>query len=258
MRNIKERLAGGLFCVALLVFLITAAILILSGNEYQKSIESYEQLEKYVDETGMEPSPEGELSEAQSPYLQIDFEGLKAVNPDVVAWIHIPALDISYPVAQGEDNTYYLSHLFSGEENKGGCIFMDYHNNNVFRDSNTIVYGHNMRDGSMFGTLDGYQDEALYQQYPYFYIYIPGHVLEYQVFSCYAARTGSIGYTYKFPKQEDFQNFLEQIQAYAGYDTGIRAAETDQVVTLSTCVNSNRDYRYLIHGKLTQKITGRN
>lgn len=257
MRNMKERLAALLFCIALLVFSGTAAVLFFAGKEYRKGKVSYETLEKYVEEPDTGPSPKGELPEAPSPYLQIDFKGLKAENPDIEAWLHIPALGISYPVVQGEDNSYYLSHLFSGEENKDGCIFVDCHNGSGFTDSNTIVYGHNMRDGSMFGTLDHYQEESLYQQYPCFYIYIPGYVLEYQVFSCYAARTASIGYTYKFPTPEDFQHFLEQIKAYAGYDTGIQAAGTDKIVTLSTCVNSNRDYRYLIHGKLIRKIAGR-
>lgn len=254
MQNIKKWLAGGVFCAALLVFLVTVTRLILVGDEYRKGTESYEKLDKFVEEPDTAPPSEGEQPDVNSPYLQIDFDGLKAVNADVIAWIHIPALEISYPVVQGADNSYYLSHLFSGEENKNGCIFVDCHNDSGFTDTNTIVYGHNMRDGSMFGTLDHYAEEAIFRQYPCFYIYIPEYVLEYRVLSCYAARIGSIGYTYKFPIKEDFKNFLEQIQSYASYDTGVRASDTDQIVTLSTCVNSNRDYRYLVHGRLEQKI----
>ena len=107
-----------------------------------------------------------------------------------------------------------------------------------------------MKNGSMFGTLSHYQDRTLWEKNPYFYLYVPGKVLEYQIFSCYAGYVGSEAYTYAFPEADDFQNFLEKICSYAGYDTGVEVAETDRVVTLSTCVSSRRDYRYIVHGKL--------
>ena len=182
---------------------------------------------------------------------------MKAQNPDVAAWIQIPALSVSYPVVQGKDNFYYLHHMFDGQENKNGSIFIDYHNQPDFTDSNTIVYGHNMKNGSMFGTLDRYQEKSLFEQYPCFYIYLPDGILEYRIVSCYAGRTGSVGYTYRFPKQEDFQDFLEKILSYAVYDTGTEVTDTDHIVTLSTCVNSDRNYRYLVHGKLEKKIETR-
>lgn len=240
------------------IFLFAAGKLFQIYWEYQKGKDTYQELLEYVqepqEEDEQEPDEEPELEEPASPYLQVDFEGLKSENPDVIAWIQIPALQISYPVVQGKDNAYYLQHMFNGEISKNGSIFADYHNHADFTDQNTIVYGHNMKDKSMFGTLDNYQDQALYQQYPCFYIYIPGYVLEYQIISCYAGRIGSVGYTYGFPEQEDFQTFLNQILSYAGYDTGVNVTTEDKIVTLSTCVNTNRDYRYLIHGKLIQKI----
>ena len=119
---------------------------------------------------------------------------------------------------------------------------------------NTIIYGHNMKDGSMFGTLDQYQSQALYRNYPYFYMYVPGYIYEYQIFSCYAAPTDHPAYTYDFPTSEDYEVFLETLQRSAEYNTGMTVTEEDQVVTLSTCVNTRKDYRYLVHGKLKQKI----
>ena len=184
----------------------------------------------------------------------INFAGLKAVNPDVIAWIQIPALDISYPVVQGKDNAYYLHHLFSGESNINGSIFVDCHNQPDFTDQNTIVYGHNMKNGSMFGTLDKYQDKELFEQHPEFYLYLPDKILKYRIFSCYAGRTGSEGYRYHFPEAEDFQTFLDTVSSYRDYDTGTELSATDRIVTLSTCVNSRRNYRYLVHGKLSSEI----
>lgn len=111
-----------------------------------------------------------------------------------------------------------------------------------------------MKNGSMFGTLDRYQNQSLYQQHPYFYIYVPEAVLEYRIISCYAGRNGSVGYTYSFPEPEDFRKFVDTLLSYSGYDTGETVTDSDHIVTLSTCVNTDRNYRYLVHGKLVQKI----
>lgn len=246
--------------IAFVVFIFSVWKLSGIYTEYKKGTETYEKLNDYIQvqepeenmdvsnnlETGAEDSGNG--------YLQVDFDGLKKINPDVIAWIYIPALEISYPVVQGTDNFYYLHHLFDGQKNESGSIFVDFHNKPDFTDRNTIVYGHNMQNGSMFGTLEQYQDQNLYQQYPCFYIYVPGFILEYQIVSCYAGRNGSIGYTYSFPEIEDFQEFLNIIRSYAGYDTGTDVGDSNQIVTLSTCVNSDGNYRYLVHGKLVQKM----
>lgn len=263
-----KRLSSMLLLIALLFSLGAGifAVFKLYGFyiEYQTGTDTYEELQQFVEE----PTPEESLPEEKPDVtkpdtkngaikehsnLQVDFEGLKKVNPDIAAWIEIPALGISYPVVRGTDNSYYLSHLFDGEYNSSGSIFVDCHNQPDFSDSNTIVYGHNMRNGSMFGTLDQYQDGNLCGEYPCFYIYIPGYRLEYQIFSCYAGRTGSVGYTYAFPSSGDFLVFLETVSSYKSYDTGITTGVMDKVVTLSTCVNSNRDYRFLVHGKLIKR-----
>ena len=261
MRKKRDYASLILLLASLAVFAFAAWKLFGIYTEYHKGTETYEELQDYVQESKEKDEPSTsedgnneELEDVGDGYLQVYFAGLKKVNPDVIAWIQIPALDISYPVVRGKDNDYYLHHMFDGQENKNGSIFVDYHNQPDFLDSNTIVYGHNMKNGSMFGTLDRYQDQSLYQQYPYFYIYVPGSVLEYQIVSCYAGRNGSIGYTYSFPEPEDFQKFLDTVLSYSGYDTGVIITDSDHIVTLSTCVNTDRNYRYLVHGKLVQKI----
>ena len=225
---------------------------------YQEGEQVYEELAEYIREPESNKEPEGEKSSEENSeftFLQVDFESLQSINPEVIAWIQIPALDISYPVAKGTDNDYYLHHMINGETHKSGSIFMDYHNQKDFTDSNTIIYGHNMRDGSMFGTLETYQDSGVYDVYPKFYVYVPGYVYEYHIFSCYAAPVNHVAYTYSFTDVKDYQKFLAVIQASSEYDTGISVSEKDRVITLSTCVNTRKDYRYLVHGRLDQKIT---
>lgn len=150
MRKKGNTVLAGLIICLLLVFLAAAGKLFGAYLKYQKGDVSYEKLQEYVQEPEEEESPESEKEkeEPKNRYLEIDFAGLKAVNPDVIAWIQIPALDISYPVVQGKDNAYYLHHLFSGESNINGSIFVDCHNQPDFTDQNTIVYGHNMKTGA--------------------------------------------------------------------------------------------------------------
>ena len=140
-----------LLLASLAVFAFAAWKLFGIYSEYHKGTETYEELQDYVQEPKEkdEPSSEDGTSkespeDTENIYLQVDFAGLKKVNPDVIAWIQIPALDISYPVVRGKDNDYYLHHMFDGQENKNGSIFVDYHNQPDFSDSNTIVYGHNV------------------------------------------------------------------------------------------------------------------
>lgn len=254
----RKKIYGIFMLVAIAVFLFAGGRILQIYLNYQESQKVYEQMEEFTQKIeDQDLSPEavpGETPEevAEQGFLQVDFNKLEEINPDVIAWIEIPGLEISYPVVQGRDNDYYLHHLITGENHKSGSIFMDFHNQEDLSDRNSIIYGHNMKDGSMFGTLDQYQSQALYRNYPCFYMYVPGYIYEYQIFSCYAAPTDHPAYTYDFPTSEDYEVFLETLQRSAEYNTGTTVTREDQVVTLSTCVNTRKDYRYLVHGKLKQ------
>lgn len=256
----RKKIYGIFMLAAIAVFLFAAGRILQIYLNYQESQQVYEQMEEFTqkpekqDLLPEEDSGETPEEVAEQGVLQVDFNKLKEINADVIAWIEIPGLEISYPVVQGTDNDYYLHHLITGENHKSGSIFMDFHNQGDLSDRNSIIYGHNMKDGSMFGTLVQYQSQELYRNYPCFYMYVPGYIYEYQIFSCYAAPTDHPAYTYDFPMSEDYEVFLETLQRSAAYDTGTTVTKEDQVVTLSTCVNTRKDYRYLIHGKLKQKV----
>lgn len=227
--------------------------LMKAHQDYEDSRDVYEELEDdFIEHPDTQDESQPDTNDGKYEYLQIDFDGLRKVNPDVIAWIDIPGAGISYPVLQGEDNSYYLTHLASGQFGISGSIFMDYHNRQDFSDQNTIIYGHNMKDDSMFGKLNDYHDRNIYEENPFFYIYVPGRVMKYQIFSCYAGSVSSEAYIYSFPEISDFMDFTEAIISSADYETGVTVGENDRVVTLSTCVSSGRNYRYLVHGKLTE------
>lgn len=264
MKRITLVLGVLLMITAGIALVLSCMSLLQSYEDYQKGTGTYEEMShSYIQQPDKEKEERKDSSETQKSNksketaqenLQIDFEGLQKVNPEIIGWIEIPGLALNYPLLQGKDNAYYLTHLADRQPGVSGSIFVDHHNQPDFSDKNTIIYGHNMKDGSMFASLDRYEASELYQKEPYFYVYIPGKVFKYQIFSCYAGSVGSEAYTYEFPKIEDFQGFLQTIQSYAAYDTETKVKDTERIVTLSTCVNTNRNYRYLIHGVLRETI----
>lgn len=152
----KKKFLG---CFLILVILAAASgalvysilHLMTAYQDYEDGRGVYEELEDdFVERPDTQNENEADSDEGKYEYLQIDFDGLRKVNPDVIAWIDIPGAGISYPVLQGEDNSYYLTHLASGQFGISGSIFMDYHNRQDFSDQNTIIYGHNMKDDSMW------------------------------------------------------------------------------------------------------------
>ena len=167
----RKKIYGIFMLVAIAVFLFAGGRILQIYLNYQESQKVYEQMEGFTQKIeDQDLSPEavpGETPEevAEQGFLQVDFNKLEEINPDVIAWIEIPGLEISYPVVQGRDNDYYLHHLITGENHKSGSIFMDFHNQEDLSDRNTIIYGHNMKDGSMFGGLKKYRDPSFYEEH---------------------------------------------------------------------------------------------
>ena len=169
-----------LFLLALAVFLYAAVRLILYGITYWKGSHEYKGLQKYVSE-----QPKDEISTEENGEFTVDFSGLKELNPDCIGWIRFENIDINYPIMQGEDNEYYLKHTFKKTEHVAGSIFLDKDNSPDFTNRKTILYGHNMKDGSMFQGLHKYESESYLQEHNKVYLYLPdGEALTYTVIKC--------------------------------------------------------------------------
>ena len=181
----------------------------------------------------------------------IDFDQLKAVNEDIVGWLRIRALDISYPLVQGEDNDYYLHRTFERTDNFAGCLFMNCDNEADFTDQNTIIYGHNMKNGSMFGKLKNYNDPEVFNNTASTGIYTPDLIYQYRIFS--AAVVNKVGLTYQVTFTEDeFNQFVNQAFANSVVDnTDVEVTREDRVVTLSTCTGDDST-RFVVMGRLAQ------
>lgn len=180
----------------------------------------------------------------------IDLEALREVNPDVIGWIRIPDSNVDYPLLQGTDNDYYLKHTWDGKENSVGSIFLEHRNSPELTDFNTIVYGHNMNDGSMFANIKRYNTEWYWERHPYVYVLTDAGAYRYEVFSSYEATTDSQTYGLSFNQGKTRASFLEHaIQKSAAY-TGVRPEMTDRILTLSTCSGMGPKNRWVLHARL--------
>lgn len=192
--------------------------------------------------------------EEEDPHMTelavLDLSALREVNPDVVGWIRIPGTKVDYPFLQGEDNTYYLKRTWNNTPLGAGSIFLECQNSRELTDFNTIVYGHNMNNGSMFNSIRQYAAQSYYEEHPYIYILSDAGVWRYEVFSSYRAPVDAFTYGLSFRQQETRETFLTSALESSVIETGVIPAVTDRIVTLSTCAGGGYSTRWVVHGRL--------
>ena len=181
---------------------------------------------------------------------EINLTALREVNPDVVGWIRIPDTQIDYPLMQGEDNQYYLERTWKGEPNAAGSIFLEQHCSADLSDFNTIVYGHRMKNGSMFAALKYYNDEAYWKEHPYVYILDDAGVHRYEVFSAYEASVKGTTYRLAIEEDEVKQKFIDDCSGWSVIETGVEPTICDRMLTLSTCTGQGYETRWVVQARL--------
>lgn len=180
----------------------------------------------------------------------LDLDALRQVNPEVVGWIRIPGTAVDFPLLQGEDNQFYLDYTWDLNESSSGSIFLECRNDPAFTDFNTLIFGHNMRDGSMFATLQRYGQQDFFLENPYIYILTDAGVLRYEVFSSFYAQPDSRIYGLSFRQQETRTAFLQLAAEESQIDSGISPAATDRILTLSTCTGWGYTHRRVVLARL--------
>lgn len=183
---------------------------------------------------------------------RVDFEELKKINPEIIGWLYVEAIDtINYPIVQTEDNAYYLNHTFKKTDNIAGSIFLDCDTKPNFTETNSVIYGHNMKNGSMFGKLNQFYDEETYEKSKYFWIYTEDLYYKYEIFSCTEVGAISESYQKQFETKWDFEDYLKRMQENSIIKTNTELTSADKIVTLSTCTASS-DVRFVVQGKLVR------
>lgn len=223
---------------------ISVFVMILSGIgiwystlDYSRAEESYQGLQKFVtlvDETPTTVVVSSQIKAAvEDQTYYIDWKSLRQVNADIVAWIKIPGTVVDYPVVKTTSNQTYLKKSFDGSKNACGTIFMNAYNRPDFSDFNTILYGHNMRNGSMFAVLNKYKDEAFYKEHDEVWIFTPFWERKYQIISAHEATDGTETYAVEFGDR--YPEHLAKEVSETIYDTGTGYDVSLPMVTLSTC-----------------------
>lgn len=194
-----------------------------------------------------EPAQPEIIYEDADPPLTVNWEELREVNDEITGWLYVDAEpSINYPICQGEDNDYYLHRTFEKQELFAGAIFEDYNNNPDFADPDTIVYGHNMRDGSMFGKLKYMADKI--KDKPYFWILTPEGNYRYRIYSIMSTPVDSDVYMLYAENGPEFLKWEQKMQSMSEVPCEIQLLESDKTVVLSTCT-SDSDYRRVVIGK---------
>ncbi len=190
------------------------------------------------------------------PPEAIDIAGLQQeVNPDIYAWITVPGTAVDYPVLQSpdtEDVDYYLTHNLDGSKGYPGCIYSQYYNSKDWSDPLTLLYGHNMKNGTMFASLHKYEKKEFFDENPYIYIYSEGCIRIYQIFAAYRYGDEHLLNAVNVYDKKSFEMYLESIFDYepGNFNEEVELDGEDRILTLSTCIGNRPNNRWLVQGVL--------
>lgn len=193
------------------------------------------------------------------PDKKIDFSALQRENPDIYSWITIPGTPVDYPIVQRSDELdYYLMHNLNGSYGYPGCIYTQYYNKKDWSDNNTVIYGHNMKDGTMFTALHRYKDKTFFVENSYVYLYTEEEILVYKVFAAY--ETSDIHLLLAF-NTEDKDSFGEYVKGIleneegvdSHFDRSLKLTGEDKIISLETCIANKPNRRYLVQAVLVAR-----
>ena len=213
-------------------------------NETKESIETYSLLEEYTYFDTDSTENKGIV------VPQVDFNALYHVNDDIVSWIYCEDTVINYPVVQGNDNSYYLSHLFDGSYNNSGCLYLDSRNSRDFSDDNSIIYGHNMKNGTMLASINQYKEQSYYDKYPYMLLITPDNNFKVNLFAGFMEDIKGDAWQIEFKGENEKIKWLEEAKNKSTFVSDVFPSSEDKIVTFSTCSDENSNVRYVLMGVL--------
>lgn len=236
--------------IRITVFVLSAAVFVFSAyklvsvySEYQKGEALYDSVANKAVNTAF-----AENTNVNAPPITVDFDALLAENPDVVGWIYCEDTPINYPIVQSDDNDYYLHRMLDGNYSSVGTPFMDYRSNEDYSDLNTIIYGHNMKNSSMFGVLPEYSEQDYYDKHSQMWLFTPEHTYKIELLAGFVTSADSEIYQLLETEDELSQYITESIEQSTFKSK--YSADADRVITLSTCSYEYEDARYVLVGKI--------
>lgn len=238
----------------IIVLVICLGVFVACVAYFVDSYFDSKKIEKLREEVLIPTEQTAENKPDKQVEVPVDFDKLKKANPDIYAWISIPEVNVDYPILQSEtDNGFYLNHTINGQKSVYGSIYTENYNSKDFSDFNTLVYGHNMKNGTMFGSLKKYRDVQFFNQNRYIMVYMPGRILKYEIFAAYTWDNKHVLLTRNFESEYNRKTYIEEIFAVRDMNSQINkdvvVTENDRIITLSTCMN-DKSKRFLVSGVL--------
>ncbi len=221
-------------------------------HEYKVAEKMYDGLSgQYVTTNNKETNAETDplTNEEKSP-ISVDFDTLRQQNEDIAGWLYSAETAINYPVVMPEDNFYYLHRFIDGSYNVGGTLFIDCLCEGDFSGTNTVIYGHNMNDGSMFASIREYRTQEYYDAHPKMYLNTPEQNYRIEIFAGYVTDADSDTYSISFPNAASYLEFLDKMHSQSDFESDVELGVDDRIITLSTCSYEFSDARYVLQGKL--------
>lgn len=211
--------------------------------------------ELYYNTPVKEEAPEAPAPAPALPRMDAKFAALLERNPDLVGWLAIDGINVDDPIVQADDNTYYLHRNFDQADSKSGSLFMDYRNRAAAEDRHTIIYGHRMKDGSMFGRLNRFTEEDFFREKGAISFETLHERYTVEVFSVYRTTTDFYYIRTEFEDDEDYESFLQEIRDKSIYPSHVPVMPDDRIITLSTCDYwlDREEGRLVVHGKLVKQ-----
>lgn len=257
-----KKVIATIICILLaLLSAVSIFMIVRHYSEEKKAADSYSDMLDFVitdntEETQpTEPNEAGETEAVTKPSIEpdeeeqtisIDFEQLMAKYPDVVGWLYCEGTPINYPVMQSDDNDYYLRRLPDGTYNTAGSLFADYRCGEMGETNNYIIYGHNMKNGTMFSSLTKYKSQSYYDEHPVLYLFTPEAEYRIELIAGFVSKpTGEV-----YNTKQSYEQILEY-SSLSTFASDVALSDTDMFITLSTCSYEYENARYVVIGKIT-------
>lgn len=237
------------------VLLLAAAVIFgVLAYEYLSAQQSYNDI---ANSSGISQEVVDDIAagDAGLETLVLDWDALRAINPDVVGWVMIPGTRINYPIVQTTDNDYYLTHLFDGSASKVGSVFLDYENSSGFTDRNNMIYGHNMNDGSMFADITKFVDREYFDEHSEILIATPEQNYRLSAAFSFVCGGDEAVRQVDFADDADFQAYVNDLLARAAVANEVDPAAMANMFSLATCSYQFDDARTILCATQTEAVT---
>ena len=207
-----------------------------------------------ISEQGDDPEelPQRESLYAQPRQISMDFTELQKINGDIIGWLYAEGTKIDNPVVLTDNNTYYLNHLYSGEVNGSGSLFADFRNHRDFSDKNTVIYGHHMRNGSMFGSIEEYRSQDFYESAPTMMLYTPEGDYLIELISGTDESGNDQFVKFEFENDKEFEEYIDSFRERSTFKSDVEVRPQDKLISLCTCTYVFNNARYMLIGRLVE------